>query len=109
MLFSAKNILDSRQCIVSQRPGCVGMVFRSSEIYRSLQSSCVFSRAQCTGKNMASYTHQRHTQPILCDSAWASFHFNFKVSKHSKESIAGPWLSAPLSIIFMSLYLCMSI
>ena len=36
ILLSAENIFDSIQCIVPQRPGCMGMVFRSSEIYRSL-------------------------------------------------------------------------
>jgi hypothetical protein len=84
----------------------MGMVFRSSEIYRSSQSSRIFSRAQCAGKNMASYTYQRHTQPILCDSAGATLDFNFNVSKHSKESVAGTRLSASLSInIYVALFM----
>ena len=109
MLLSTESVFDSRQCIIPQRPGCMGMVFRPSEIYRSLQSSRVFSRAQCAGKNMASYPYQRHTQPILRDSARATLDFNFNVSKHSKESVAGARISATLSIIFMSLYLCKAI
>ena len=109
MLLSAESIFDSRQCIVPQRSGCMGMVFRSSEIYRSLQSSRVFSRAQCAGKNMASYTYKKHTQPILCDSARAALDFNFNLSKHSTESVAGTRLSATLSMILMSLYFCKAI
>ena len=109
MLLSTESIFDSRQCIVQQRSGCMGMVFRSSEIYRGLQSSRVFSQAQCAGKNMASYPYQRHTQPILRDSAGATLDFNFNVSKHSREAIANPRLSATSSIVFMALYLCNAI
>ena len=109
MLFSAQSLFDSRQCLIPQRSGRMGMVLGPSKIYGSLQSSCVFSRAQCAGKNMASYTYQRYTQPILCNALRAAFDVNFHVSKHSKESLTGTRISTTLSIILMSLYLCKSI
>jgi hypothetical protein len=106
MLLSPKSLFDSGQCIVPQRPGSMGLVFRSSEIYRSVQSSCVLSRAQCTGKDMASYAYQGHTQPVLCDPARAPFDFNFNLSKYSKKSVPGTRVFTALSItIFMSPYL----
>ena len=106
MLFPTKGLFDSGQCLVPQRPGCMGMVLRSPEIYGSLQPPQVFSRAQCVGADMASYTYHRHAQPILRDSARATLDANFNIPKHSKEAVAGTWLPATLSIIFMSLYLC---
>ena len=106
MLLSTESLFDSRQCIVPQRPGRMGLVFRSSEIYRRLQPPCVFSRAQRAGKNMASHTYQRYTQPILCNALRAAFDVNFHVSKHSKESLTGTRISTTLSIILTSLYLC---
>ena len=108
MLFPAKSISDSRQCIVPQRQRRVGVVRRPPKIHRSLQPPRVFSPVQCIREDMASHTSSRYTQSILCIPGRASLCIDFNVSEHSEKTASGYGLSTSVSII-MSLYLCMVI
>ena len=98
-LFSTKSISDSGQCIVSQRRRRMGMVFRTPQIHHGLQPSPLFSRTQCAGEGLASYTHVRHAQPILCNAGRTSFSIDFNIPEYSKKSVSDHWLSASLSVI----------
>jgi len=109
MLFPAKSISDSRQCIVPQRQRRVGMVCRPPKILRSLQPPRIFSPTQHIREDMASYTSSRYAQSILCNSGRTSLCLNFNVSEHPEKPISDYGLSTPLSIIIMSLYLCNAI
>ena len=106
MLFPAKSISDSRQCIVPQRQRRVGVVCRPPKIHRSLQPPRVFSPVQCIREDMASHTSSRYTQSILCIPGRASLCLDFNVSEHPEKTVSGYGLSTSVSIIIMSLYLC---
>jgi hypothetical protein len=98
MLLPAKSISDSGQCFVPQRQRCLGMVFRSSQIHRGLQSPSLLSRTQCTGKNMASRSSARYPQSIFHNPRRTPLRSDFDISQHTEESISSYGLSASISI-----------
>jgi hypothetical protein len=98
MLLPTKSVSDSRQCVVPQRPGRVGVVLRPPHVPRGLQPSGVFTRAQRIRKNMASHASTRYPQSILCNSGRASLCLNLNVSEHPEKAITGYRISAPISI-----------
>jgi hypothetical protein len=108
-LFPQKDIFDSGQRSLSQRSRCVAMVCCTSQIYRSIQSSSIFSRIQRARENMAFHPLTWHPQSIFFNPQRALFHVKFDVSEHSDEAIAGYGILASLSINIMSLYLCNAI
>jgi len=112
MLLPTKSLSDPRQCIVSQRPGRMGVVLRPPQGSRGLQPSGVFARAQCIGEDMASHPSSWYPQSILCKSGRASLRLDFNVSEHPEKSISGYGLSEPVSTRnkhILSLYLYMDI
>jgi hypothetical protein len=62
---------------------------RTSKIYRGIQSSSVFSRAQRFGANLVSYTVAWYTQSIFYKSKRALFNVDFNISMYSKKTITG--------------------
>ena len=99
-LLPKKNLFDSRQCSIPQRSGSMELVLRTPGVYRSVQSSSVFSGVQCNRESLASYTTTRHTQSILLNTKRALFNFNFDLPKHPNESIANSGLFISISIIY---------
>ena len=75
------------------------LVLRTPGVYRSVQSSSVFSGVQCNRESLASYTTTRHTQSILLNPKRALFNFNFDLPKYPNESIANSGLFNSISII----------
>ena len=98
-LLPKKNLFDSRQCSIPQRSGSMELVLRTPGVYRSVQSSSVFSGVQCNRESLASYTTTRHTQSILLNPKRALFNFNFDLPKYPNESIANSGLFNSISII----------
>jgi hypothetical protein len=101
MLLPAESIFDSGQRIVSQRSGCMEMVFRSPQISCRLQSSRIFPGTQCAGKNMASYTSSRYAQSLFFNSERTALDSNFNIPKYSEKTFPGARIFASVSIIFM--------
>ncbi len=99
-LLPKKNLSDSRQCIVPQRSGSMELVLRTPGVYRSVQSSSVFSGVQCNRKSLASYTITWYAQSIFLNTKRALFNFNFDFPKHSNESVSDSGLFVSLSIIY---------
>ena len=105
-LFPPKGLPRPRQCVLPQRRGRLDMVLRPPQIPHRLQSSPLFPSVQSVREDLASYTPARYTQSVLHNPTRASCGFNFDLSKYSEKPIASSRVFAPISIIFMSLYLC---
>ncbi len=106
LLFPAKDILDSGQCLLLQRPRCLDVVLGQSETHIGIQSSSVLTGTQRSGENMASHTLARDTQRVFPDSRRTPLRFNLNFSKHPERSLSGFWIPPSISVIVMSLYLC---
>lgn len=99
VLFPTKSLPDTGQCILPQRQGRLDLVFRSSETCRGVQSPCVLSRTQCTGKNMASHSSAWNAQSLFYDPGRTSLSLDFNVSEHSKKSFSGYGVPTTVSIM----------
>ena len=97
-LLSPENLSDPRQCVLPQGQDRLGLVFTTSQVYGSLQPSCLFSSTQCAGANLAPRTFTWHTQSVFCNPRRASFGIDFHVSQYPEKFRTGPRLLATLSI-----------
>jgi hypothetical protein len=84
----------------------LGLVFTTSQVYGSLQPSCLFSSTQRARANLAPYPFTWHTQSVFCNPRRVSFGIDFHVSQYPEKFPTGPRLLAALSITQMSRYLC---
>jgi hypothetical protein len=103
---SPQNLSDPRQCVIPQGQHCVDLVLTTSQIYGSLQSSSLFSRAQRAGANLASCSSPWHPQSLFCNPRRTALGIDFHVSQHPEKFPTGPRLFTALSITPMSRYLC---
>src|SRR5438128_3398702 len=105
-LRSSQNLSDPRQCVLPQGRHGLDLVFRTSQIYGSLQPPSLFSRAQCAGANLAPCSSTRHPQSLFCNPRRVAFSVDFHISQYPEKLPTGARLFAPLSITRMSRYLC---
>lgn len=97
-LLSTKDLPYSRQRLLSQRQGCLGLVSGAPQISRSLQSPGLLTKPQCFGENLVSYTTQWHTQSLFCESKRTSFCPDFYLSQHPEKSFTSSGLSTSVSM-----------
>ena len=97
-LFSSQDLSDPRQCIVSQRPERLELVFRATKVSPSSQSSAIFTGTQRHRKNMASYSCSRYPQSIFFNARRTSHHLNEDFWQHPKKPNTSTWVSATVSM-----------
>jgi hypothetical protein len=108
-LLSPQNLSDPRQCVLPQGQKRLGLVLTTSQVYGGLQPSCLFSKTQRAGANLASYPFTWYPRSVFCNPRRASFGIDFNFSQYSKKFPTSARLLTPLSITLMSRYLCNSI